>query len=45
MIERHAHAQVQIVEDLFDASRIVAGKMQLALQPGMLESVVTKDSF
>jgi signal transduction histidine kinase len=29
MIERNAHTQLQIVEDLLDASRIVAGKLHL----------------
>ena len=29
MIERNANAQMQIVEDLLDASRLVAGKLQL----------------
>lgn len=32
MIERHAHTQVQIVEELLDASRIVAGKLHLVMQ-------------
>jgi signal transduction histidine kinase len=32
MIERNAKAQVQIVEDLLDVSRIVAGKLHLAMK-------------
>jgi signal transduction histidine kinase len=32
MIERNAHTQVQIVEDLLDVSRIVAGKLHLMMQ-------------
>ena len=32
MIERNAQAQVQIVEDLLDASRIVAGKLHLDMK-------------
>jgi signal transduction histidine kinase len=32
MIERQAHLQVQIVEDLVDASRIVAGKLHLVMK-------------
>jgi len=33
MIEQHAHTQVHIVEDLVDASRIVAGKLHLVMKP------------
>lgn len=33
MIERNAQAQVQIVEDLLDVSRIVAGKLHLVMKP------------
>ena len=36
MIERNAQAQVQIVDDLFDVSRIVAGRLNLALRPVQL---------
>jgi len=32
MIERNAHTQVQIVEDLLDVSRIVAGKLHLSMK-------------
>lgn len=32
MIERNAHAQVQIVEDLLDASRVVAGNLHLVMR-------------
>lgn len=40
MIERHAHLQVQIVEDLQDASRIVAGKLHLVMQSIQIVPVV-----
>ncbi|HEY2383275.1 MAG TPA: GAF domain-containing sensor histidine kinase [Terriglobia bacterium] len=40
MIERHAHVQVQIVEDLLDASRIVAGKLHLVLKSTQIVPVV-----
>jgi signal transduction histidine kinase len=40
MIERHANAQVQIVEDLFDASRIVAGKLHLVMKSTQIVPVV-----
>src|SRR5205823_2058661 len=36
-IERNATAQAQLIEDLLDVSRIVAGKLQLAMRP--LENV------
>ena len=32
-IERNANAQVQLVEDLLDVSRIITGKLRLNLQP------------
>jgi PAS domain S-box-containing protein len=32
-IERNAHAQVQLVEDLLDVSRIITGKLRLQVQP------------
>src|SRR5262249_45305919 len=40
MIERHAHTQVQIVEDLFDASRIVAGKLHIVMKSTPIIPVV-----
>jgi signal transduction histidine kinase len=40
MIERHAHMQVQIVEDLLDASRIVAGKLHLVMKSTPILPVV-----
>ncbi len=40
MIERNAQAQVQIVEDLLDVSRIVAGKLHLEMKSIELVPVV-----
>src|SRR5439155_12267794 len=40
MIERNAHTQVQIVEDLLDASRIVAGKLHLTMESTTLVPVI-----
>jgi two-component system CheB/CheR fusion protein len=40
MIERNAHTQVQIVEDLFDVSRIVAGKLHLMMKSTSIIPVV-----
>jgi signal transduction histidine kinase len=40
MIERNAQTQVQIVEDLLDASRIVAGKLHLIMKSVHLGPVV-----
>jgi signal transduction histidine kinase len=39
-IERNAKAQAQLVEDLLDVSRIIAGKMQLQAHPVDLRGVV-----
>ncbi|HEY0096453.1 MAG TPA: histidine kinase dimerization/phospho-acceptor domain-containing protein, partial [Archangium sp.] len=39
-VERSARAQAQIVDDLLDISRIVAGRMRLDMQPVRLASVV-----
>ena len=39
-IERNAAAQVRLIEDLFDISRIVTGKMRLELRPVKLPAVV-----
>src|SRR5262245_46632323 len=40
MIERNAQAQVQIVEDLLDVSRIISGKLHLDMKSVQLSSVV-----
>src|SRR5207302_9878768 len=40
MIERNALTQVQIVEDLLDASRIFAGKLHLTMKSTQILSVV-----
>ena len=40
MIERNAHAQVRIVEDLLDASRIVSGKLHLVMKSVQLVPVL-----
>ncbi len=40
-IERNVKAQAQIVEDLLDVSRIVAGNLRLEMRPVELASVVT----
>ena len=40
MIERNAQAQVQIVEDLLDVSRIIAGKLHLEMKSVQIISVV-----
>jgi len=39
-IERNAAAQVRLIEDLLDISRIVTGKMRLELRPVKLPAVV-----
>jgi PAS domain S-box-containing protein len=39
-IERAARAQAQLVEDLLDVSRIVAGKMRLDVQPIEIAAVI-----
>lgn len=39
-IERNARAQVQLIEDLLDVSRIVAGKLQLNARPIKLAPVI-----
>ncbi|MET0292670.1 MAG: ATP-binding protein [Steroidobacteraceae bacterium] len=41
VIERNARAQAQIIDDLLDMSRIVAGKIALELRPLSLDEVVT----
>ena len=40
VIERNASAQVQLIEDLLDISRIITGKMRLDVRPVDLPSVV-----
>jgi signal transduction histidine kinase/ActR/RegA family two-component response regulator len=40
VIERNARVQTQIVDDLLDMSRIIAGKVRLDVQPVDLEKVV-----
>src|ERR1051326_746205 len=37
---RNAHAQVQLIDDLLDVSRIVSGKMRLDVRPVDLKAVV-----
>jgi PAS domain S-box-containing protein len=39
-IERNAHAQVQLIDDLLDISRIVAGKLRLEVRPVELADVI-----
>ncbi|HYE90754.1 MAG TPA: PAS domain-containing protein [Terriglobales bacterium] len=39
-IERNAHAQVQLVDDILDVSRIITGKLRLDVHPVDLRSVV-----
>ena len=39
-IMRNAHAQVQLIDDLLDVSRIVSGKMRLDVRPVDLKAVV-----
>jgi signal transduction histidine kinase len=38
---RNADAQVQLIDDLLDVSRIIAGKMRLDERPVDLEAVIT----
>jgi signal transduction histidine kinase len=40
MIERNARTQLQTIEDLVDASRIVSGKLRLTLESTMLVPVI-----
>ncbi len=42
VIERNARAQAQLVEDLLDMSRIVAGKARLEVEPLSLARVITE---
>ncbi|MGH7388690.1 MAG: hybrid sensor histidine kinase/response regulator [Candidatus Rokuibacteriota bacterium] len=39
-IERNASAQVQLIDDLLDVSRIVTGKMRLDVRPVALDGVI-----
>jgi len=39
-VERNARAQAQLVEDLLDVSRIVTGKLRLAVRPADLRDVI-----
>ena len=39
-IERNAHAQAQLIEDILDVSRVVAGKLRLNIAPVDLAAVV-----
>ena len=40
VIERNAQAQVQLIEDLLDVSRIITGKLRLDVRPVTLSTVV-----
>ncbi len=40
IVERNAQAQVQLIDDLLDVSRIVTGKLRVNLSPTMLVPVV-----
>ena len=39
-IVRNAHAQVQLIDDLLDVSRVVSGKMRLDVRPVDLKTVI-----
>ena len=41
VIERNTRAQVQLIDDLLDVSRIVSGKLRVDIQPCELADVVT----
>jgi PAS domain S-box-containing protein len=40
VIERNAHAQAQLVEDILDVSRIITGKLRLVVAPVDLAAVI-----
>ncbi len=40
IIERNAHAQARLVEDVLDVSRIISGKLALTLDPVKIEDAV-----
>jgi PAS domain S-box-containing protein len=40
VIERNAEAQVRLIEDVLDVSRIITGKMRLAMEPADLRGVL-----
>jgi len=42
VVERCARSQAQLIEDLLDVSRIVAGKMRLEVRPVMVAPVIKK---
>jgi signal transduction histidine kinase len=39
-IERNARAQVRIISDILDVSRMITGKLRLALQPTEIEPII-----
>ena len=39
-IERNARAQAELIEDILDVSRIIAGKLRIEIQPVDLQSIV-----
>jgi PAS domain S-box-containing protein len=41
VIERNARAQLRLIEDVLDVSRIIAGKMTLAIEPLSIRQVLT----
>lgn len=40
VIERNAHAQAQLIDELLDVNRMLSGKLKLALQPVDLNDIV-----
>jgi signal transduction histidine kinase len=40
IIDRNAHAQAQLVEDVLDMARVITGKLRLELQPVQVRSVI-----
>ncbi len=41
-IERNAHAQQQLIEDILDVSRVISGKMRLEVRPLDLTTVIER---